>query len=163
MGDLVLFPGIDQFGRFTMWRSDGTAFGTAAFLVLDGYSFNFGRVHNGLLYFDTGSALWVTNGTFGGTRLLVETPGGWIASIDGLSDGRLSFSVGRSATEREIWVTDATASGTRLHARVPWSGYSGEYAETVVPIVQLDDQLLFEGAEPATGIELWTIPAPNPQ
>ena len=111
-----------------LWRSDGTAAGTAPFftLAVDPYcpgcsntnSF-LGRL-GGHLYFlqridGLGrSQLWRTDGTAAGTEAIFE----FQASIDSpkgaVMGGRLYFMGYEPTTDGELWTTDGTPGGTEL-------------------------------------------------
>lgn len=110
-------------GAFGLWRSDGTSEGT--FQVATTQERALPEVGHELravgeqLFFVTGSAgetaLWVSNGTSGGTRKLLS--GAQIlprAELHSQGSGVLLFSYRESAGQEnaELWRSDGTAAGT---------------------------------------------------
>jgi ELWxxDGT repeat protein len=74
---------------------------------------------NGVAYFtaDDGThfnALWKSDGTAGGTRLVTDLGGGSITGNLTASNGELYFSAGDPVHGNEPWVSDGTAAGTHL-------------------------------------------------
>ena len=106
--------------RFQLWKSNGTAAGTAKVADIDTYSSQgSGRltVAAGLLYFsihgNPEAAVWRTDGTPQGTVRLVEFPSSEYEFDFVEAGGKVFFGGGRRGTERELWVTDGTIAGTQ--------------------------------------------------
>jgi ELWxxDGT repeat protein len=113
---------------FSLWRSDGTPQGTARVADLpsadwfNGFARSGGRLYFQLGRFNTGTWLWVTDGTAEGTRALRS-----FAAMEGpqgggsLPSGRLVFSCSTQDgngydSGLEPCVSDGTPEGTRLLA-----------------------------------------------
>lgn len=114
-------------GEWTMWRSDGSASGTAAFFF--GSSDTDGEVGNELLRSSSGALLfiraeggglnprlWRTDGTTAGTVAVntTEPDVSPIFTLQRIADGRLVFQAVTARFGRELWITDGTDVGTRL-------------------------------------------------
>lgn len=106
---------------YELWRTDGTAAGTARISSFDNNSRpTDARALNGELYFITSSqvwstpeGLWTSDGTPGGTRLVKEidgvgTDGNNLTSVDGV----LFFTVGSDHRPVDLWRSDGTPGGT---------------------------------------------------
>ena len=119
---------------------------------------------NGKLYFsardgESGTELWVTDGTSGGTQLLKDintsdsyygnsSPGGFIEL-----NGKLYFSARDGESGTELWVTDGTSAGTVMVADInPGSAGSNPYNFGV-----LNNELFFSAKTEATGFELYKL------
>ena len=111
-GDRVVFRARDENGDYAMFVSDGTEGGTVKLTLAD-----FGArisIHDGAIYFETDNHLWESDGTPGGTQILVRD----ILSQSGqplVSCGGVLFleGVNRFDNGTELWVTDGTADGTQ--------------------------------------------------
>lgn len=111
-GDRVVFGARDENGDYAVFSSDGTESGTAK-LTLSDYSPEI-SIHNGAIYFETDNHLWKSDGTPGGTQILVRD----ILASGGqplISCGNLLFveGVNRFDSGTDLWVTDGTATGTQ--------------------------------------------------
>jgi ELWxxDGT repeat protein len=119
----ILFDAVTTEDPFSYERrdliySDGTAAGTetlvtyqdAGAIVPCGTRAFFPRTTP-----ETGTELWITDGTAAGTALLKEiTPGSASGSPHGLTclDGVVLFYAHMGANDKELWRTDGTAAGT---------------------------------------------------
>ncbi len=132
-----------------LWRSDGSAAGTAQVVDLQpdpygSYPFGLATVRGRSLFGiylqgvdDPPSALWLTDGTTEGT-LPVETepPVGPNLICAASLGGDLYFSMGSGADdEGELWKTDGSVAGT--------TPVSGDGPDFLSPCVALGDHLLF--------------------
>ena len=141
---------------FGLWTTDGTSGGTTEIKDLSQYGAN--KFPNGLdlgemaasgslLYFTTsdgqdGVDLWASNGTAGGTSLVMDfpklsqlTPGGHYATISDMTpfDGKLAFIAHSGSAGTQLWITDGTAGGTQMLTDLapPYDGSSyGGYINT---------------------------------
>ncbi len=152
----VYFLGAGRGLPFGLWTTDGTSGGTTEIKDLSQYGAN--KFSNGLdlgemavsgssLYFTTsdgqdGVDLWASNGTAGGTSLVMDfpklsqlTPGGFYATISDMTpfDGKLAFIAHSGSDGTQLWTTDGTAAGTQMLTDLapPYDGSSyGGYINT---------------------------------
>jgi len=123
-----------------LWKSDGTAAGTAMLLDINPGAANgggvlpFNFVYNGSMYFAAvdathGSELWKSDGTAAGTAILKDiNPGmgsGHIGGFPAILNGELYFSGNDGTLGGEVWKTDGTAAGTVLVKDVNTGAASG--------------------------------------
>lgn len=101
----------------------------------------------------SGANLWSSDGSVAGTRMLmklgVDTPSA--ASIDGL----VYFTASDDAHGAEPWVTDGTPEGTRMIADIN----PGAAGSNPSQFTRAGDLIYFQAFHPATGTELWAMPA----
>lgn len=122
-GLLAAWGHIVLFDRSPLWRSDGTPAGTFS---LDVDSLQAPVRFGNALWFagrtpDTGLELWRTDGTRGGTRLMVELEPGTESGVESplvVSGGRLYF-FSRASGEQALWRSNGSAAGTVLVAPLP--------------------------------------------
>lgn len=161
-GKLYFAANID--GRGGLWKSDGSASGTATvkeFPTLTATVEELTRVDTRLFFVvgdeAHGSELWVSDGTSGGTRLVKDlTPGRgdtWPYNLTAVGRTLLFFrsipgtldTPGRT----ELWRSDGTGAGTvRVKDLGPESSLS--FAQVLV-----GGTLFFVLTDPAHGTELW--------
>ncbi|EPX62771.1 putative lipoprotein [Cystobacter fuscus DSM 2262] len=118
--------------RGELWTSDGTEAGTVPvrdFPEGAEVSNAAGRLGGALLFFvrdASGTALWSTDGTVGGTARLTRLdagPDSAYASELRISGGLAFFSLAEPTGDTEVWRTDGTAAGTvRLKTYGPTRG-----------------------------------------
>lgn len=124
VGNVVLFGGDDGLDGVELWRTNGSAAGTAPvrdinanpqsttpIVAAGGKHFFVGRSPN------EGSELWVTDGTAAGTRLTKDiNPGTATSDVFGLfAMGDKVFFRGNEPVEGyELWSSDGTTAGTTL-------------------------------------------------
>ena len=107
---------------------------------------------------ETGSELWISDGTESGTNLLKDiNPGSGGSSPRGfaqLPNGRVVFFADDGEHGQELWVTDGTAAGTTL-LRDMTPGSVGSYVElsSITPIS--NGRVLFGASDGTHGTELW--------
>lgn len=146
-GDGVCFLAVSQSeysNQFSLWRSDGTEQGTAP-ADLTTFDSWFGDSGGELMPYDgkfylvangpAGLGLYVTDGTAGGTSLVLGHPYGWgyhslpyLSSADGLY-----FQVSNSLGGYEIWKTDGTTAGTRLFQDIE-TGTNDSWINFLAPV-----------------------------
>jgi ELWxxDGT repeat protein len=154
---------------FELWRTDGTAAGTALFLDIrpgPKSSLPAGLTVVGSTMFftaftdDGGRELWQTNGTVAGTGLVKDIwPGtdvrgvplssspAWLTAFGGM----LFFAATDSASGTELWRSNGTAAGTvRVADIVAGSGGSDPTDLTAV-----GGTLFFAAVDNSNGAELW--------
>ncbi len=113
---------------------------------------------DGTLVFDswsqeTGSELWVSDGTVEGTRMVTEIlpgPAGSNPSNFVLLDDEVYFGAVDESHNRELWKTDGTSNGTALVADINPGPANG----AVAWLVAQDDQLYFRGRTPDWGYQI---------
>ncbi|WP_313404202.1 ELWxxDGT repeat protein [Aeromicrobium sp.] len=136
--DLTLFRGLVYFSavssdtdRGALWRSDGTEEGTVR-VASAGRAEGLTVAGNRLYFFADdgkhGLELWTSDGTAGGTRMVVDvaspnappadeddddSPYHSVAELQAVGD-RVVFTASTTRHGRELWASDGTATGTRL-------------------------------------------------
>jgi ELWxxDGT repeat protein len=169
-GSLLFFTGHDEETGTELWKSDGTAGGTA--LVKDiwpGRSSSHPTMlvpaGNVVFFFaddgERGRELWRSDGTEGGTFLVEDVcPGTCKSGVDPGSEeplisaahagGELFFSAYSPETGRELWRSDGTPEGTRLAADI----YPGPEDSMPGGLVAAGGFLYFGAVDPIHGGEL---------
>ncbi|HEX4955088.1 MAG TPA: ELWxxDGT repeat protein [Thermoanaerobaculia bacterium] len=144
-----------------LWRTDGTAAGTRPWVALAPairwiYS-TLGVGSRLYLWVDEEGygALWVTDGTPGGTQRLRAFPNAYPFIPPWLTEygGEVYFAVASMENRVDAWVTDGTVAGTRAFLPlVPWSNSAG-----LQPLFQvLGDRLLVWASPELGALELLT-------
>ena len=172
-----------------LFVSDGTAEGTQLLVDLNAGSSNYGNNYganpsnfvefNGKLYFvadngESGTELFVSDGTAEGTQLLVDlNPGsrdGFYINIGNVSypgsnisnlvefNGKLYFAGDNGESGRELFVSDGTAEGTRLVADIDPDSVNG-FANGSNPseLTVVGDELFFAARNNEVGRELFKL------
>ena len=173
--DKLYFSANDGKNGNELWVSDGTAGGTQVLIDINpgnnGYGHNFGSYVDNLtefndkLYFSAdvrgnGRELWVSDGTAGGTQLLVDIrPGGYSSSPDELTvfNDKLYFTARDDENGRELWVSDGTAAGTQLLIDINPNNSDYEYKYGYIPfnLTEFNGKLYFTANDGENGRELW--------
>ena len=143
-------------GTLGVWATDGTARGTAH--LRDLQVFAAGANLGGTLYFTAddgvhGWELWRSDGTEGGTTLVVDLqPGPWgaVESAPVAYKGRLYFVAEDEAHGAELWSSDGTEGGASLVRDIA----PGEASSDVTNLMVSGDTLFFTAVEDH-GRELW--------
>jgi ELWxxDGT repeat protein len=165
---IAFFAAGDGNGR-ELWRTDGTIEGTrlvrdicpgpCASLPTDIPS---AAVAGTLLFFAAtddahGDEVWVSDGTFDGTRLLKDVRPGVGGSSPGpfeTLNGIVYWPATDDAHGRELWRSDGTEAGTFLVKDVE-PGTDWGLPAYQAGLLNVGDRLLFSGCRPPTGCELW--------
>ena len=141
-----------------LWRTDGTATGTEAFIDASSGQWDptYLTPFDGKIFYSAhvtgyGRELMSSDGTVGGTGLFFDVLPGTLGSDPEhltVMNGMLYF----IADERELWKTDGTVLGTEMVYRMV--GSSG--SNILNNLKAAGNQLFFDAFDTATGRELWT-------
>ena len=183
----ILFDGYDSQGFQGLWISDGTTAGT---MELGGFVKNQGVAHSGLSNFDANdfitlgdkvlfnaedaagaSALWISDGTGGGTGEIggLSNAGVVGASQGGFGDGLAQavvfgdrvFFAGPDSEGTGLWATDGTTAGTTEIGGLSDAGLTsfGQSPSSLglapTDLTVNGMQLLFNGVDSIGENELW--------
>ena len=170
LGARVVFTTLLEPSRFSAWSSDGTEPGTVELGSVcpgscwpDYGSVGLGRffepLDDAVLFSGmtdaSGHELWRSDGTPGGTSVLVDGSPGSGSSLPReltLAGDRVFYTAYQAATGQELWSTDGTAAGTALVRDMrPGPVGSGPRALTAV-----GDRVFFTAEDGVIGTELWT-------
>ena len=167
-GGIALFSAQGDGDGRELWTTDGTTDGTEQVRDIhpggEGSAPQMFTALGGRLLFRardaaggtaTGTELWATDGTTGGTQLVKDIyPGtdGSFPSFFTALGGRLLFSAyGGGVAGTELWATDGTADGTQLVKDINAGGGNS----FPVGFTALGDELFFQARDVANGNELW--------
>lgn len=146
------------------WKSDGTTEGTTVIADREGLfprrdsSFDVAEL-DGYIYFrsflsTTGSELWRSDLTAGGTQLVRDIRPGILSSAPdafAATSSRVFFFADPPNNGRELYSSDGTADGTGMVKDINHLTYSSEARE----FVRLGDNLLFVGDNGPSGSEVF--------
>ncbi|MGD0248231.1 MAG: ELWxxDGT repeat protein, partial [Candidatus Limnocylindrales bacterium] len=162
-GNLLFFTCDDGTHGSELWRTDGTAAGTAMVRDINGVtsgSYPGATVDvNGIAYFSAtdgqvGYELWRSDGTAGGTwrvkDIATGTNSSSPASLTAMG-GLLYFTASDSAHGGELWVSDGTDAGTVLVKDI----YSGTSGSSITYMTAIGGKLYFSAYDGFTGYEPW--------
>lgn len=159
----------DATGTLELWRSDGSAPGTIRLRVLfpppatwpqpRDFRYLKPAAMGGALYFTsldeaTGVALWRTDGTVAGTRIVADSSAGFegLSGTVVASGGAVYFTASRPDTGSELWRSDGTAAGTRLVRDIA----PGTASPTIGSMADVGGRLFFTAYLPEHGFEPWS-------
>ena len=181
LNDKLYFTANDGESGNELWVSDGTAEGTELVSDINPDLNDYGLPNgsyadsltefSGKLYFTaddgkSGRELFVSDGTAGGTSLLVDINPGLdnYGSPNSSSpynfikfNNKLYFSANNSESGNELWVTDGTVEGTQLliDIRSGFSSYGFAYGSYPSNFVEFNNKLYFSANDGENGNELW--------
>ncbi len=155
-----------------LWRTDGTTNGT--FLLKDIDTQTHGRnqtpndsyptyltAFNGKLYFqatdaESGTQLWVSDGTATGTQLVTDVNPGHYAGLGPqdlkVFNGHLFFGASDGAGGSGLWESDGTTAGTFLLKDINPAGYPSDSPSALTVV---GNKLFFTADDGTHGRELW--------
>jgi len=162
--DALYFTAED--GKPALWRSDGTAEGTALFKEFSVHPLGLGGIEDPGFFtvasdklffrgsdYEHGTELWVTDGTPIGTVLTRDIwPGkdrgllGWPGAF---KDGVIFFA-DDGVSGPQIWISDGTEAGTHRFEDAAVSAEAGARN-----FWRFEDGWLFKATDPVHGAELW--------
>jgi ELWxxDGT repeat protein len=155
----------------TVWVTDGTLAGTIQLSadikfdnVIGSTSFLNGKLIFAGTTAATGTELYVTDGTPGGTVLVRDINAGPASSLpDGYSavlNGVLYFTAATATEGRELWRTDGTLGGTTLVKDIVVGAGSSNDVNNY-ELFSTGTYLLFAAKTPTNGVELWRSDGTN--
>ena len=162
IGSTTYFVAQTENAGFELWKTDGTGGGTSMVIELDPgasgsstptYSL-LGGLGSNLLFLaylpGSGTSLWSSDGTAGGTTLVTTMPGVSFSYRPTLKvNGKLyPLLLNTSTFKNDLWCTDGTAGGT-----VALSGGVG--IDDVFDAYAFGNNVVFFGATAAAGYEPW--------
>jgi ELWxxDGT repeat protein len=164
VGGTLYFVANDGAGGNALWKTDGTAAGTALVRTFNTWTprnlFNV----NGTLFFgaghdDSGLELWKSDGTEAGTVLVKDiAPGNSLASLDAPGFANIGdtvyFVANDGTTGFELWKSDGTEAGTALVKDILADG-SGLPAAGGLSFTVVGNAVYFYANDGVHGRELW--------
>lgn len=163
---LMYFVRNDDVHGDALWVSDGTPEGTARLGGVPGPGVTQSSFPERLTAFDSssiifsaddgnsGRELWISDGTFSGTRMVHDIkPGEEGSDPSGLfvQGDRIFFDAGDGSHGRELWLSDGTSSGTRMVADINPFGDGVDRTD----IEFVGDWAYFTANDGVSGRELW--------
>src|SRR3954463_15061133 len=174
VNDTLFFVGSTPANGDELWRSDGTAAGTAMVKAINGTpsadeSCDCEHLTNvgGTVFFSAtdgshGKELWMSDGTPGGTAMVKDINSTPSSSEDSSPDqltnvgGTLFFTADDGVNGRELWKSDGTSSGTTMVQDINTaSGVGSDPGE-----LEGVGGTLFLSADDGNGAELWKSDGP---
>jgi len=151
----------------SIWVTDGTLAGTVQISPTIKYEGD-GDLLSGKLIFRgstlaTGSELYITDATPGGTMLVQDIVAGSVGSKPGeftLLNNVVYFTAETAVEGRELWRTNGTSGGTALVKDIV-AGSLSSNRENQYHLVSTGSYLLFAAQNAATGVELWKSDGTN--
>ncbi|MEW6498305.1 MAG: ELWxxDGT repeat protein, partial [Cyanobacteriota bacterium] len=167
MNDELYFSANDGIHGFELWKSNGTAAGTA--LVRDinpgADSSNLSNLTalNSTLYFSAdngsvGTELWKSDGTTAGTALVRDiNPGADSSNLSNLTalNSTLYFSADNGSVGQELWKSNGTANGTQLVRDINPGAGSAFSSNEQSNFASIGNTLYFSADNGSVGTELW--------
>ncbi len=163
----LLFRLSDCLYSHKWWRTDGTVAGTARLdVTYDPLTTTYGDVSPvaiGDKYYytmttpETGTEIWITDGSPSGTRVLkdINTVQSGSASGVGVKLGnKWIFNANDGINGDELWVSDGTVSGTRMVRELQTGSENGKQSSPH-QFYAAGDKVFFRAFSDATGWDLW--------
>jgi len=151
--------------RTELWKSDGTAAGTARVRTIPGLPDAHASLNGALLFRASGSPrgseLWRTDGTRGGTRPVLASHTNaslrnpaWLATVD----GTLYFSASDTKAGTELWKSNGTPAGTMMVTDLyPGADGSSPNSSSPASLTEVNEMLFFSADDGKSGRELWAL------
>ena len=176
---VAVFMALDDQGDYVLWKTDGTQAGTQAIKHLGAQDLlnsvkPLGRIDNKFIFGVNGAnyyggiagAIWVTDGTEGGTTLLTDSASAqdpfkvrFLYSYEKESsyvfNGKILFWGDDGVSGEELWVTDGTAAGTKLLKDIRPGVGSYNNGVASIQAVRIEDRMYFTANSGRDGVELW--------
>jgi len=145
-----------------LWKSDGTAEGTAMLKDIrlgssSGMAVSYMRAMGSNIYFSAdegtnGTELWKSDGTADGTALLknINSAGASLPQFMNVLGSNLYFGATDDVNGKELWKSDGTAEGTAMLVNINPSGDSSPSYMT-----PMGSNIYFSANNGTNGTELW--------
>lgn len=157
-----LFSASNGSNGYELWRTDGTADGTAMVRDINAAGSSapnrFIRIED-YFYFvasdgATGRELWRSDGSDAGTTLVKDiNPGmdgsnpSWLTRVE----DKIYFSASDALLGDELWVSDGTEAGTQLVKDI----FIGSSGSSLRGLVEFGGEIYFAANDDVVGVELW--------
>lgn len=163
VGGYVYFAANDGIDGTQLWRSDGTAAGTAMVTNINASGGGFAPTNltnaNGTLYFvandgTDGNQIWTSDGTSAGTTMISNLkPTGTAANPSQLTSvgGSVYFTASAGSTGQQLYVTSGTTAST--HQVISIS--NGSVGATPTYLTNVNGTLFYAGYDSVHGNQLW--------
>jgi ELWxxDGT repeat protein len=162
--DLLLFAASENASGYRLWKSDGTAAGTAAVNEFTIHPETATLLPRGLLFMGAPSTeelrLWITDGTVAGTLAVRDLyPGASEYAIDFVNFNGVVFFTAVTGEGPKPWRSNGTSDGTWELDTDQWPRFPVEPGEHVVT----GDIFFFAYNDPLKGVELFAFENEAPQ
>lgn len=156
----AVFPACDGLTGCELWTSDGTAEGTRLLVdISPGVADSFGERDRGFVHLGNvvlfnatvngDSGLWSTDGTAVGTVLLSSEAG-----LPSIYADNIAIYMRQNEVVPTLWQTDGTPQGTMPFPTLPDPTWFPMLSSNAV---RIGGRVLFSGANPARGFQLWAL------
>jgi ELWxxDGT repeat protein len=167
VGGVLYFTTYNGTHEHELWKSDGTAVGTAMVkdIQSDPYGFtprNFMAVGNRLFFafYNNGRGFWTSDGTETGTVMLkyFNSSDFSMAPSNLTNVGGILFFSAAVGTNNELWTSDGTEAGTLMVKDIKTTtSYGGGYSSYPRNLTAIGGRLFFTADDGIHGVEPWVL------